>query len=77
MNTDIAYRFIGTPGSFVVADVPVPARDIQEWEVMQDPALKAAIEENLATSGPCFERVPLSPRKMAKATTDEVTDKAK
>ena len=57
MNTDIVYRYIGN-GAFVVADVPVPARDIAEWEVMLSPELKAAIEANIANApGSCFERV--------------------
>jgi hypothetical protein len=57
MNTDIVYRYIGN-GAFVVADVPVPARDIAEWEVMLSPELKAAIETNIANApGSCFERV--------------------
>lgn len=57
MNTDIVYRYIGN-GAFVVADVPVPARDIAEWEVMLSPQLKAAIESNITNApGSCFERV--------------------
>ena len=61
MNTDIVYKYIGN-GAFVVADVPVPARDIAEWEVMQSPELKAAIELNIANApGTCFERVEAAP----------------
>lgn len=61
MNTDIVYRYIGN-GAFVVADVPVPARDIAEWEVMLSPELKAAIEMNIANApGSCFERVEPAP----------------
>lgn len=68
MNTDIVYRYIGD-GAFVTADVPVPARDIAEWEVMQSPGLKAAIEMNIANApGTCFERVEVAPvvKKQAK-----------
>lgn len=71
MNTDIIYRYIGN-GAFVVADVPVPARDIQEWEVMQSPELKAAIEANIANApGTCFERMEAPPvvKKTAKAAS--------
>lgn len=80
MNTDIVYRYIGN-GAFVVADVPVPARDIAEWEVMQSPALRAAIEENIANApGSCFERVeqvPVATKKSGKvAATEAATDKA-
>jgi hypothetical protein len=61
MNTDIVYKYIGN-GAFVVADVPVPARDIAEWEAMLSPALKAAIEANIANApGSCFERVEAPP----------------
>lgn len=57
MNTDIVYKYIGN-GAFVVADVPVPARDIAEWEVVLLPELKAAIEANITNApGSCFERV--------------------
>lgn len=57
MNTDIVYRYIGN-GAFVTAGVPVPARDIAEWEVAQSPELKQAIENNIANApGSCFERV--------------------
>ena len=67
MNTDIVYRYIGN-GAFLVADVPVPARDIAEWEVMLSPELKAAIEANIAIApGSCFERVEAPP--VAKKTT--------
>lgn len=75
MNTDIAYRYIGN-GAFVVADVPVPARDIAEWEVMQSPELKAAIEANMANApGTCFERVEPAPvvKKTAKAPVNVET----
>lgn len=61
MNTDIVYRYIGN-GAFVVADVPVPARDIAEWEVTLSPELKAAIEDNITNApGSCFERVVAPP----------------
>jgi|JI10StandDraft_1071094.scaffolds.fasta_scaffold654239_1 hypothetical protein len=69
MNTDIVYKYIGN-GAFAVADVPVPARDIAEWEVMQSPELKAAIELNITNApGTCFERVEPAPvaKKVAKA----------
>jgi len=69
MNTDIAYKYIGN-GAFVVADVPVSARDIAEWEVMQSPELKAAIEMNIVNApGTCFEHVEPAPvaKKTAKA----------
>ena len=69
MNTDTAYKFIGTPGSFVTADIPVPARDIAEWEVMQDAALRAVIEANIATSGAIYERV--EPAVVAKKTAKQ------
>ncbi len=84
MNTDIVYRYIGN-GAFVVADVPVPARDIAEWEVMLSPELKAAIEANIANApGSCFERVEVAPvatttKTKASATpavTETPTDKA-
>lgn len=80
MNTDIIYRYIGN-GAFVVADVPVPARDIAEWEVMQSPELKAAIEANIANApGTCFERVEAAPvvKKASKQpvnVTEAVVDK--
>lgn len=72
MNTDIVYRYIGN-GAFVVADVPVPARDIAEWEVMLSPELKAAIEANITNApGSCFERVEPGPaRKKGKQTATE------
>lgn len=76
MNTDIVYRYIGN-GAFVVADVPVPARDIAEWEVMQSPELKAAIEANMANApGTCFERTEPAPavKKAAKAPVNVVTE---
>lgn len=82
MNTDIVYRYIGN-GAFVVADVPVPARDIAEWEVMLSPELKAAIEQNIANApGSCFERVEVAPvAKKQKAqpvnvVTESTEDKA-
>lgn len=84
MNTDIAYKYIGN-GAFVVADVPVPARDIAEWEVMLSPELKAAIEMNIANApGSCFERVEMAPAtKKSKAVatveaqvTEATVDKA-
>ena len=76
MNTDIVYKYIGN-GAFVVADVPVPARDIAEWEVMQSPELKAAIELNIANApGTCFERVEPAAvaKKTAKAPVNVVTE---
>ena len=74
MNTDIAYRYIGN-GAFVVADVAVPARDIAEWEVMQSPELKAAIEANIANApGTCFERVEAAPVVAKKAKAQPVNE---
>lgn len=83
MNTDIVYRYIGN-GAFVTAAVPVPARDIAEWEVMLSPELKAAIEANIANApGSCFERVeaPVATTTKTKASatpavTETPTDKA-
>lgn len=73
MNTDIVYKYIGR-GAFVVADVPVPARDIAEWEIMQSPELKAAIELNMANApGTCYERAEpvVLTKKVAKAAVVE------
>lgn len=80
MNTDIVYRYIGN-GAFVVADVPVPARDIAEWEVMLSPTLKQAIEDNIANApGSCFERVEpaptVAPKKSKAQVTEPTADKA-
>lgn len=72
MNTDIVYRYIGN-GAFVVADVPVPARDIAEWEVMLSPELKAAIEANIVNApGSCYERVELVTKKGKAGAAAEV-----
>lgn len=54
MNTDIVYKFIGEPGSFVVG---APARDVAEWEVMAEPEIGATIDANIANGGGLYTKV--------------------
>lgn len=54
MNTDIAYKWIGEEGSFLIG---APARNIYDWEVAQDPEMAANIDRNIDNGGGLYEKV--------------------
>lgn len=74
MNTDIIYKFIGEPGSFVVG---APARDIQEWEVVADPEIGKVVEANMQTRGPIYAKVAKPVGKATKVVVEPVVTEEK
>jgi len=78
MNTDIVYRYLPEKGPRAPFVVGVPARDIAEWEVKDNPEIGNIVEANMATPGAIYEIAAPKVTKVAKvgkaATVDVVED---